>query len=220
MVLISQKLDNNFERGALMEQEKIGKFIAKCRKEQNFTQANLAEKLGITNQAVSKWENGKSMPDASLMLELCQLLKISVNELLNGEKIIMKDYKKIAEQNLIELEKQKEIADKKLLTTARVLATMSCLSAIVLMLTGTLLAKTDQFFGAGITLLGTVLIFATAIYAVTVEHDAGYYECPSCKMHYQPTMRAVLLAPHYGTTRKMKCPYCGKRGYHKKVFVK
>ena len=65
MVLISQKLDNNFERGALMEQEKIGKFIAKCRKEQNFTQANLAEKLGITNQAVSKWENGKSMPDAS-----------------------------------------------------------------------------------------------------------------------------------------------------------
>ncbi|MEI2414134.1 helix-turn-helix transcriptional regulator [Ligilactobacillus salivarius] len=128
-----------------MEQEKIGKFIAKCRKEQNFTQANLAEKLGITNQAVSKWENGKSMPDASLMLELCQLLKISVNELLNGEKIIMKDYKKIAEQNLIELEKQKEMADKKLLTTARVLATMSCLSAIVLMLTGTLLAKTDQF---------------------------------------------------------------------------
>ena len=133
MVLISQKLDNNFERGALMEQEKIGKFIAKCRKEQNFTQANLAEKLGITNQAVSKWEKGKSMPDASLMLELCQLLKISVNELLNGEKIIMKDYKKIAEQNLIELEKQKEMADKKLLTTARVLATMSCLSAIILL---------------------------------------------------------------------------------------
>lgn len=78
-----------------MNQEKIGKFIAKCRKENGYTQASLAEKLGITDRAISKWENGKSMPDASIMLELCELLKINVNELLTGEHIIMDNYKEV-----------------------------------------------------------------------------------------------------------------------------
>ena len=72
-----------------MNQIKIGKFIASCRKEQGMTQANLAEKLGITDRAVSKWENGKSMPDSGIMLELCELLEINVNELLSGDKIDM-----------------------------------------------------------------------------------------------------------------------------------
>lgn len=95
-----------------MDQEKIGKFIAKCRKENGYTQAVLAEKLGITDRAVSKWENGKSMPDASIMLELCELLKINVNELLTGEHIIMDNYKDIAEKNLVEMRKQEEKAKK------------------------------------------------------------------------------------------------------------
>ena len=63
-----------------MNQEKIGRFIASCRKECGYTQASLGEKLGITDRAVSKWETGKSMPDASIMLELCNLLKISVGK--------------------------------------------------------------------------------------------------------------------------------------------
>ena len=98
-------------------QEKIGKFIAECRKEQNYTQAVLAEKLGITDRAISKWENGKSMPDASIMLELCDLLKISVNELLTGEHIAMDNYKEKAEENLIELQDKKDKAQKSLLRT-------------------------------------------------------------------------------------------------------
>ena len=100
-----------------MNQEKIGKFIAQCRKEQNYTQAVLAEKLGITDRAISKWENGKSMPDASIMLELCDLLKISVNELLTGEHIAMDNYKEKAEENLIELQEKKDKAQKSLLRT-------------------------------------------------------------------------------------------------------
>ena len=100
-----------------MNQEKIGKFIAECRKEQNYTQAVLAEKLGITDRAISKWENGKSMPDASIMLELCDLLKISVNELLTGEHIAMDNYKEKAEENLIELQEKKDKAQKSLLRT-------------------------------------------------------------------------------------------------------
>ena len=100
-----------------MNQEKIGKFIAVCRKECGYTQASLAEKLGITDRAVSKWETGKSMPDASIMLELCELLKINVNELLTGEHIAMENYKEKAEENLIEMQDKKVKAQKSLLRT-------------------------------------------------------------------------------------------------------
>ena len=86
-----------------MDQVKIGKFIAERRKAEGFTQAALAEKLNITDRAVSKWETGKSMPDTSLMLELCGLLGISVNELLSGERLDMDNYKKMAEENLMRL---------------------------------------------------------------------------------------------------------------------
>lgn len=91
-----------------MNQEEIGKFIAKCRKGKNLTQAQLAEKLNITDRAVSKWENGKSMPDSSIMLELCELLGITVNELLSGEKITMENSEKKADENLIALKKKDE----------------------------------------------------------------------------------------------------------------
>lgn len=80
-----------------MDQIKIGAFIAACRKEQKLTQAQLAEKLNITDRAVSKWENGKSMPDSSIMLELCEILGIKVNELLSGERMDTDAYAQSAE---------------------------------------------------------------------------------------------------------------------------
>lgn len=107
-----------------MNQEKIGKFIAKCRKENGYTQASLAEKLGITDRAISKWENGKSMPDASIMLELCQLLKINVNELLTGEHIIMDNYIEVAEKNLVEMKTKEENANKKMILAVIVFVIM------------------------------------------------------------------------------------------------
>ena len=91
-----------------MNQEKIGKFIAKSRKEQNLTQEELAEKLNITYKAVSKWECGNSLPDASIMLDLCNILKINVNDLLSGEKVDNDKYVNNAEENLIILTKQIE----------------------------------------------------------------------------------------------------------------
>lgn len=91
-----------------MNQDRIGKFIAKCRKEQNLTQEELAEKLNITYKAVSKWECGRSLPDASNMLDLCNILKISVNELLSGERVENNNYVNNAEENLIILTKQIE----------------------------------------------------------------------------------------------------------------
>ena len=83
-----------------MDQVKIGRFIAELRKEKGLTQASLAGKFGISNKAVSKWENGKSLPDASIMLELCNLLGITVNELLTGERIPVEDYREKAEETL------------------------------------------------------------------------------------------------------------------------
>lgn len=91
-----------------MNQTEIGKFIAQCRKEKKLTQAQLAEKLNITDRAVSKWETGKSMPDSSIMLEVCEILGITVNELLSGEEIDMESYEKKADENLIALKRIEE----------------------------------------------------------------------------------------------------------------
>lgn len=93
-----------------MSPSETGRFIAECRKEKNLTQMQLAEKLNITNRAVSKWETGKSMPDVSIMLDLCSILDITVNELLSGERIAMENYQEKAEENLMDLQKKKEKA--------------------------------------------------------------------------------------------------------------
>ncbi len=83
-----------------MNQEKIGKLIASCRKEKNLTQVELASKLGVTDKSVSKWERGYCLPDVSLYKELCQILGITLNEFFAGEKILDENYKEIADENL------------------------------------------------------------------------------------------------------------------------
>ena len=203
-----------------MNQEKIGRFIALCRKQNGFTQASLAEKLGITDRAVSKWENGKSMPDASIMLELCGYLKINVNELLMGEHIAMENYKEIAEQNLVEMRKQEEQANKRLMSAEYFLVTLAVVASLAMIITGILIATENWIAAAVLCSIGAMIIISAIVYGLKIEHDAGYYECPECKERYIPSMKAVVLAPHYGTTRKMRCPHCNKRGYHKKVMTK
>lgn len=91
-----------------MNQADTGRFIADCRKEKGLTQAQLAEKLNITDRAVSKWETGKCMPDSSIMLELCNILDVTVNELLSGERIEMKHYEEKVSENLLELKRKAE----------------------------------------------------------------------------------------------------------------
>ncbi len=202
-----------------MNQEKIGKFISECRKENGFTQAVLAEKLGITDRAVSKWETGKSMPDASIMLDLCELLKINVNELLTGEHVAMENYKEIAEQNLIEMRNLEERANKRLLSAEKFLGTLTIIATISMIILGGLCAETNHILGVILCSAGTIIALIGCVYGLKMEHDVGYYECPKCKKRYVPTMKAVVMALHFGTTRKMKCPYCGAKGYHKKVLT-
>ena len=202
-----------------MDQVKIGKFIAQCRKGKNLTQMQLAEKFGITDRAVSKWETGKTLPDSSIMLELCELLGITVNDLLSGEVIKMDYYNKEMENNLLELVKQKEQSDKRLLS-AEVLIGIT--ATVVLFALIFLAAFVQMASGLRICLiaLGFVLFFAGCFYALRIEQVAGYYECGACGHRYVPTFKAVNLAPHMGRTRKMTCPKCGKKSWQKKVLRK
>ena len=202
-----------------MDQVKIGKFIAERRKKANYTQVQLAEKLGITDRAISKWETGRTLPDSSIMLELCGVLGITVNELLSGEVITMDNYNKNLENNLLDMIKQKEEADKRLLTLEWVIAALSLLVLFAPILIGALLPMEEH--------LRTILIFSGFIpaiiglcFALRIEQVAGYYTCRHCGHRYVPTYKAVTMAMHMGRTRYLCCPACGKKSWQKKVLSK
>ena len=202
-----------------MDQIKIGKFIAECRKKENLTQMQLAEKLDITDRAVSKWETGRTMPDSSIMLELCGILKITVNDLLSGEVVAVENYNKELENNLLEMVKQKEQADKRLLSVEVVIG----ITATVLFLTLVFVAALVQmevWLRVVLVVLGFVIGFAGFFYAQRMEQVAGYYECKECGHRYVPTYKAMNMAPHMGRTRYMRCPKCGKKSWQKKVISK
>lgn len=202
-----------------MDQIKIGKFIASCRKEQDMTQLMLAEKLGISDRAVSKWENGKSMPDTSVMLELCDYLKINVNELLSGERIMEKSYNKVAEENLIALRKEIEEKNKQLLKTEYLICTPPTISGLVMCFVASYIDMSAGIRGFLIA-FSVALIVVSAFVAVGIEQRVGYYECQCCHHRYVPTYLQVNVAAHMGRTRYMKCPNCGKRSWNKKVLTK
>ena len=202
-----------------MDQVKIGKFIADCRRKANLTQMQLAEKLSITDRAISKWETGKSLPDSSIMLELCGTLGITVNDLLSGEVVTMDNYNKKLENNLLELIKQKEQADKRLLSVEVFIG----ITATVVLFALVFLASFVQMSNGlriSVMVLGFVLFIAGCFYALQIEQVAGYYACKECGHRYVPTYKAVNLAPHMGRTRYMRCPECGKKSWQKKVLTK
>lgn len=114
-----------------MNQIKIGKFIAECRKNNSLTQKQLAEKLNITDRAISKWENGKAMPDSSIMLDLCNELNITVNELLSGERIEMNNYNQKAEENFIKLKQSEERIEKKMQIIQTTFTTLCVIFSVI-----------------------------------------------------------------------------------------
>ncbi len=202
-----------------MNQIKIGKFIAERRKFVNLTQFQLAEKLGVTDRAVSKWETGRALPDSSIMLDLCALLKITVNDLLTGEIVSMENYNKELEKNLIEAIKQKQEADKRLLFMEFAIG----IPAILLFFGLTMVAAyvPMEAWARVLIIVGAfILILIASFFAVRIEQVAGYYQCKHCKHKYVPTYKQVVFAPHYGRTRYMKCPKCKKFSYQKKVINK
>ena len=202
-----------------MDQIKIGKFIAEKRKEQKLTQMQLAEMLGITDRAVSKWETGKAMPDSSIMLELCDILKITVNELLCGEVITMENFKKETENNLINMVKEKEQNDKWLLALEIVIGVVAVLYYIILVLIASYVSM-EEWLRITIVVGGMVPLLIAIFFCMKIEQIAGYYECKECKHRYVPTFKASCFAMHAGRTKYMRCPVCNKKSWQKKVLTK
>ena len=202
-----------------MDQIKIGKFICEKRRSANLTQMQLAEKLGVSDRAVSKWENGRAMPDSSIMLDLCGILKISVNDLLCGEVVTVNDYNEKLEQNLLEMIKQKEENDRRLLAVEIVLGILSTVILLVPIMIAALLPMED-WQRAVLIFVGFIPAFVGFFFALKIEQVAGYYECRKCGHRYVPDYKSVSMAMHMGRTRYMCCPECNQRSWQKKVISK
>ncbi len=202
-----------------MDQVKIGKFIAQRRKNAKLTQMQLAEKLGITDRAVSKWETGKAMPDVSVMLELCAALDITVNDLLCGEVVTMENYNKELETNLLEMIKQKEESDKRLLRIEIIMG-ICCLLPIIASIIIVNVVSMEEWLSAAIVLTSLIPLLIAAPFALKIEQKAGYYECQKCGHRHIPKYSSVFFAMHINRTRYMRCPKCNKSSWQKKVISK
>ena len=202
-----------------MNQIKIGRFIAECRKKLNLTQMQLAEKLDITDKAVSKWERGVAMPDTSIMLELCDILCISVNELLIGEKINMENNNQKNEQLLLDMAKELEKKNKTIWSSmwAIMIVSMTALLAGIFLAAFLIPEGVWQF----VTILGVCIVFLIpCFYAVKLEVSVGAYKCKNCGYEIVPTYKEAMMAMHRGFTRHLMCPKCNKRTWCKKVLKK
>ena len=206
--------------GKKLDQIKIGKFIAEQRKKQALTQAQLAERLNITDRAVSKWETGRAMPDSSIMLLLCEELKITVNDLLHGEVIKMENYNKEMEKQLIEMIKEKEQKDKQLLTLEWVIGVLSVLVLLIPIIIAAYLPIEQEWVRLVIVFSGFIPCFAGFFFALKIEQVAGYYKCKHCGHTHVPDFKTVSSSMHMGRTRYIKCPECGKKSWQKKVISK
>ena len=202
-----------------MDQLKIGKFIAECRKQKQLTQLQLADKLGITDKAISKWERGIAMPDTSIMLELCDILCISVNELLNGEMINMENSNEKNEQLLLDMAKELETKNKTIWSSmwAIMIVSMTALVAGIFIAAFLIPEGIWQL----VTILGICIVFfIPCFYALKLEVSVGAYKCKNCGHEIVPTYKEVLMAKHRGFTRHLMCPKCNKRTWCKKILKK
>lgn len=201
-----------------MNQIKIGKFIKKRRMSKKLTQQDLADKLHITDRAVSKWETGKCLPDASLMIELCNILSISVNELLNGEMLSNKDYSSKYDDLLIELKKEEENKNKKLIFSmwSMLLITLMFFIETIILIMSHVNEKDISIW----MIISLFIFILSCMIIVKIELDAGYYECKNCNYRFVPKFLNVFFSAHVSTTRKLKCPKCGKKTWSKKVMNK
>ena len=200
-----------------MDQIKIGKFIAACRKKKNLTQAQLAETLDITDRAVSKWETGKAMPDTAIMLTLCDVLGITVNDLLSGEEISMENNNEKNEQLLLDMAKELERKNKTIWSSMWTIMIVS----MIALFAGILIAAYVIPEGPWqlVAVLGICVVFLIpCFYALKLEISVGAYKCKNCGHEIVPTYSEALWAMHNGTTRYLKCPNCQKRTWCKKVL--
>jgi transcriptional regulator with XRE-family HTH domain len=201
-----------------MDQIKIGRFIADERKARKYTQRELADKLAISDKTISKWERGNGFPEVSLLLPLCNELGITVNELLAGERLQEEDYKKKAEENMVNLVKDAQENRKKILLSA-MYGWLAIIAALPLFIISGL-AQIDTWMRIVLIMSGTVVVIIGIAIACILDRTAGAFECPECKERFVPDMKEYVMAYHTITRRKLKCPKCGTHKLCKKVLTK
>lgn len=201
-----------------MNQIAIGEFIAKERKRKGYTQKQLSEKLEISDKTISKWERGNGFPEVSLLLPLCRELDITVNELLVGERVSEEDYRRKAEENMVNLVKEAQESKKKIILSAMVAALTMIAAVPLFVIAGAFLM--EDWLRVLLIGIGSVVIILGIAIACVLDREAGAFECPSCKTRFVPEMGDYLMGPHTIAKRKLKCPHCGVHQYCKKVLTK
>jgi transcriptional regulator with XRE-family HTH domain/DNA-directed RNA polymerase subunit RPC12/RpoP len=202
-----------------MDQQKIGRFIAERRKNKGLTQMQLAEMLHITDRAVSKWERGLSLPDSSIMLDLCHILEISVNDLLSGEVVTMENNNQKNEQLLLDMAKELEKKNKTIWNAMWAIMSVSIIGLIGGLAIIAFCVPEGPWMAVAILTL-CVVFMIPCFYALKLEVSVGAYKCKNCGYEIVPTYTQALNAMHRGTTRYLKCPKCNKRTWCKKVLKK
>ena len=184
-----------------MDQVRIGRFIAEERKGKGWTQKQLAEKLGISDKTVSKWECGNGFPEASLLLPLCGELGITVNDLLSGERVSGENYQEKAEDNMMEMISERE-ANRRQFILCLLLGGVSVLAFVTLIYVGWEYRE------------------VLAPQVRTVMTAVAYYQCAKCGQTFVPKFWAHTIGFNAVNRRLLKCPCCGKVSLCKKVMGK
>ena len=201
-----------------MDQVLVGKFIASERKRKGYTQKQLSEKLGISDKTISKWERGNGFPEVSLLLPLCDELDITVNELLSGERVSEEDYRKKAEENMVNLVREAQESKKKIILSAMVALLVIVAATPMFVISGAI--EMNTWIRVILIAIGFVVIVIGIAIACVLDRDAGAYECPECKTRFVPDMKDYIMGAHTITKRRLVCPHCGAHKYCRKVLTK
>ncbi len=203
-----------------MDQVKIGKFLSDERKAKGYTQKQLSELLGISDKTISKWECGNGFPEASLLLPLCNELEITVNELLTGERISQQNYKKKAEENMVNMIREKEENKQKILLTTMI-GVISTITFVTLLLVVCFYTDVIILPIKIVLMMIAISVFGVGLYvAMWGDRKIGYFKCRNCNELFTPTFMQYNMGMHLLSTRYLKCPHCKTRTWCKKVMTK
>ena len=203
-----------------MDQVKIGKFLSDERKAKGYTQKQLSELLGISDKTISKWECGNGFPEASLLLPLCNELEITVNELLTGERISQQNYKKKAEENMVNMIREKEENKQKILLTTMI-GVISTITFVTLLLVVCFYTDVITLPIKMVLMVIAISVFGVGLYvAMWGDRKIGYFKCRNCNQLFTPTFMQYNMGVHLLSTRYLKCPHCKTRTWCKKVMTK
>ena len=203
-----------------MDQVKIGKFISDERKAKGYTQKQLSELLEISDKTISKWECGNGFPEASLLLPLCNELEITVNELLTGERISQQNYKKKAEENMVNMIREKEENKQKILLTT-IIGVISTITFVTLLLVVCFYTDVITLPIKIVLMIIALSVFGVGLYvAMWGDRKIGYFKCRNCNELFTPTFMQYTMGMHIASTRYLKCPHCKTRTWCRKVITK